>query len=541
MTSTWHDHPRIRFDLRQIPDIGEPLPVVGLGPPVVAPEALMQEFARTVARGAELTRHGKSGLRAAFDGHRLVASVHPATGESRVYPALEQLRPGERLAQRAAETAGRIRRDRELFPEDLSEVVALAPMTLFGSRHSKGGATTPPAEYLSFVRFERQLDRLPVFGPGSASMIGVAADGSVHAFSHRWRQAIAPAEKMTAKPREEIGRAIVRQLAPSAKANHVRVDRVTVGYYDSGRDVLQPVYRFEATVTSPDARRVANRHLLGYVSIGEPPEPLPVLGVQRGRSPKEPPARGRRARTSGRPAAGDPAAGDPTVGRYVVRDDSPDWVSSANDFMASLEAAQALFGVAQFTDSQYYWAEPWEFLSDKDAFVNDVQIALNEVHGNWGIFSTRDNHDDIVQLSSVPAGGYGQGGGGALAYWILHSCEVIPTQADESTSFDVWWNLFDGLHAAVGYRTEMWIADGVTGPFGLAIGLGAPVISAWICEVAGNSAYNPDASYHDGNRDITEPMGRPSAIAVCGHGDDTAADVAPLPAATCLTEWWIGN
>lgn len=68
----------------------------------------------------------------------------------------------------------------------------------------------------------------------------------------------------------------------------------------------------------------------------------------------------------------------------MVRDDSPDWVSSANDFMASLELAQALFGGIQFTDSQYYWAEPWEFLADKNAFVNDVQIALDEVHGNWG-------------------------------------------------------------------------------------------------------------------------------------------------------------
>ena len=187
----------------------------------------------------------------------------------------------------------------------------------------------------------------------------------------------------------------------SAEVNNVHVDKVTVGYYDSG-DVLQPVYRFEATVNSPDARLVTNRHLLGYVSIGDAPESLPVLGVQRGPSPAEPLARSQHTKTSARALSG-----DPTVGRYVVRDDSPDWVSSANDFMANLEFAQALFGVIQFTDSQYYWAEPWEFLADKNAFVNDVQIALNEVHGNWGLFSTRDNHDDIVRLSDAPAGGYG--------------------------------------------------------------------------------------------------------------------------------------
>ena len=534
MDREWPYNPRIRFSLQQIPELAEPLPVVRLGPQVVAPEALMRDFASTVARRATLTERGKPELRASFDGDRLVSYVHLTTGESRVFPSLESLQPGEHLGRYAAAAAERILRDQSLFPEDMSEVVALTPATLFGARHSREGGDSRPAEYLSFVRFERRIAGLPVFGPGSTAMIGVAADGSVHAFAHRWRKA-SGSEKMVAHSREKIGIAILEQLRPSAEVNHVSVDKVTVCYYDSG-DVLQPVYRFEATVSSPDSQLVANRHLLGYVSIGDAPESLPVLGVQRGGSPAEPPARRQHAKTSAQAVGG-----DPRIGRYVVRNDSPDWVSSANDFMASLEFAQALFGVIQFTDSQYYWAEPWEFLSDKNAFVNHVQIALNEVHGNWGLFSTRDNHDDIVRLSDVPAGGYGSGGGGTLAFWILHSCEVIPTQTDESTSFDVWWNLFDGLHAAVGYRTEMWIADGVMGPFGFAIGLGAPVVPAWISEVVGNSSYNPDATYLDGNRGITEPMGRPSAIAVCGHGDDTAADVAPLSAATCLTEWWIGN
>jgi hypothetical protein len=535
MALEWPDNSRIHFSLEQIPQLTEPLPVVRLGPQVLAPQALMQEFASAVAQGAKLTDRGGAELRASFDGDRLVAYVHLTTGESRVFPSLENLQPGEHLAQQAAAAAERIARDRSLFPEDASEVVPLAPVTLLAARHSREHGDSRPAEYLSFVRFERRIGGLPVFGPGSTAMIGVAEGGSIHAFTHRWRMA-GSSEEIAPHSREEVGRAILEQLRPSAKVDHVHVTTVMVGYYDAGRDFLQPVYRFEATIESTDAKLAANRHILGYVSIGDPPEPLPVLGVQRGKSPAEPPARGRLAKTS---AAAH--GGDPSVGRYVVRNDSPDWVSSANDFMANLEEAQALFGVIRFTDSQYYWAEPWEFLTDRNAFVNDVQIALNEVHGNWGLFSTRDNHDDIVQLSDVPAGGYGSGGGGALAFWILHSCEIIPTQTDEATSFDVWWNLFDGLHAAVGYRTEMFIADGVTGPFGFVIGLGAPVVSAWISEVVGNSSYNPDTSYYDDNRKFNEPMGRPSAIAVCGHGDDTAADVGPLSAATCLTEWWIGN
>jgi hypothetical protein len=217
-------------------------------------------------------------------------------------------------------------------------------------------------------------------------------------------------------------------------------------------------------------------------------------------------------------------------------------VSSANEFLDGLSEAQLVFGSPiSFTDSQYFWAEPFEFVSDKNNFVNSVHIALNEVHGNWGWFSTRDNNDDGVSLSSIPSTGYGGGGGGALAYWIIHSCEVIPTQTDEATSFDVWWNIFNGLHAVVGYRTEMWIDDDVTGPFGLAIGLGAPVVPAWLNEVASNDSYDDGDTYHDGNRNIDEPMGRASAVAVCGHSDDTANDIGSLGRATCLTEWWFEN
>ena len=61
----------------------------------------------------------------------------------------------------------------------------------------------------------------------------------------------------------------------------------------------------------------------------------------------------------------------------------------------------------------------------------------------------------------------------------------------------------------------MWINDGVTSPFGFAIGLGAPVVSAWLNAVASDDSYGAnDATYFDTNRQINEPMGRASAIAV---------------------------
>jgi hypothetical protein len=535
---------RIRFSADQIPTLSEPLPILRLGSPVLAPEHLLAPIVAASGADATLAERGEHGLRAAFAGKRLIAYVHPQTGESAVYPSLESLEPGRALARHATAAAERLVGEASLFPADATTNEVLAPVTLYGATHAKGGERGRPAEYLAYVRVQRRVGEHPVFGPGSKAMVGVAADGSLRAFAHRRRAAAADGRHVAPHPRAAIHHAILEQLAPSATtaSDRLEVTRVSVGYYDGGRELLQPVYRFEATIHSEDVQ-VADRHLLGYVSIGEAPEPLPSLSATPEHQPSEPPARSKRPAGTPEPVGPAPSSrgSDPTVGRYVVRDDSPAWVASANSFMENLELAQGLFGGLTFTNSQYYWAEPFEFYADRDSFVNSVQIALNEVHGNWNLFSTEKNDADFVYLTDVPAGGYGSGGGGSLAFWILHSCEVIPTATDESTSFDVWWNIFDGLHAAVGYRTEMWIADGATGPFGFAVGLGAPVISSWINEVVSDSAYNPDTDYKDGNRGIMEPMGRPSAIAVTGHGDDTAHDVAPIPAATSLTEWWINN
>jgi|HubBroStandDraft_1064217.scaffolds.fasta_scaffold00199_16 hypothetical protein len=527
----------IGLALAQIPEVTEPMPVMELGTRVLAPERLLQDVLHASAADASMMPYGNAGALAAHDGKRLRAFVHPITGESSVFPLLESLRPGRNLEDLAGRAGRRLATDASLFPKDGTEVVPQAPITLAGAHHRRdGGHTGPAAEFLAFVRFEREIKGRPVFGPGTRAMAAVGEDGRIRGLSHRWRTAHPIALKQSARPRIDIARAIQAQLEPIAATSNVRVDRVKLGHYDSGGMFLQPVYHFAATISSRRrGRREADRHVTGFVPLGEALEPLPSLGGDTTRMPSEP----RRTPHDHRQS---PPPGDPTVGRYVVRNSEPGWVASANGFYASLLQANAMGSPIPFTDAQYYWAQPNEFLADKNSFVNSVNIALNEVHGNWGEFSTLSNDADFVFLDNVPPGGYGGGSGGDLAYWILHSCEVIPTATDESGSFDVWWNIFNGLRAVVGYRTEMWINDGVTSPFGLAVGLGMPVISAWFTSIASNSNYGAnDATYFDQDRQITEPMGRASAIAVCGHGDDTANDIASIGPADCLTEWWFNN
>jgi hypothetical protein len=529
---------RIEFSPdKQIPVVKEAMPLLELRSPAVPTADLLEKMRESVSPKASF-KNVKGGARAAYEGSRLVAFVNPQTGDSRVFPSLEKLKPGTGLGKRAQAMAARLIRDQSLFPEDATRAVPIAPVTLLGSTHMRDGRKSAAREYLGYARIQRQVEGAPVWGNGTRAMIAVSGDNSIHGFSHRWRQALQTGERLEPHPRERIAKEIVAQLETAPKTSSIKVDRVMLGYHDGGGKFLQPVYRFEATVTSPalgnGKHGPADRHVFGHVPIGDAPEPLRVLGATNGKPPGEPPKKPR-------PSTKKLAPGDPTVGRYVVRNDTSEWVTSANEFFGGLQASNLLGGSIPFTNQQYYWAEPRLFTNQKDSFINSVQVALNEVHGNWWLFSTRDNSHDLVSLSDIPSTGYGGGGGGSLAYWIIHSCEVIPSQTDENTSFDVWWNIFNGLHAVVGYRTEMWIDDDVTGPFGLFIGLGAPVVSAWLNEVASNDSYDDGATYHDGNRGIDEPMGRASAVAVCGHSDDIVSQVGSLGRPGCLTEWWFDN
>ncbi len=193
------------------------------------------------------------------------------------------------------------------------------------------------------------------------------------------------------------------------------------------------------------------------------------------------------------------------------------------------------------------WAEPWEFNTNEAAFVNSVNLADNEVHGDWWLFSTLSNCCDLVDITAIPASeGYGAANGGRLDYWILHSCEVVPSAADAPCPTDSrpwwtpWFNIFQGLHTVVGYRTIMWIDDDVSGPYGLALRFGAPVVSAWFNATTSAAGYqgNPTFGAHCGR---TPPMGRPSTVSACGRQNDWVYDTTALPPANCLINFWQPN
>lgn len=505
--------------------------------PYVAPESKELEPLSESSFFKENHLEPKKRMLGAFQGKHVAVLLDPASGDIEAFPPLSLLKPvaigSRREVERAAETRiTEILKRNKVIGEDATRFALGNPTSVYGATmEHRQGASAVSKLYMVYVPLRRFVKSYPVYGLGSRTFVAFDAEGNVRGFMRRWKLASAGGKLAATARVDEVRRSIVAQLQPLAGNSEVVVRGVKLGYYDGNEDYLQPVYRFTARIhhlgnQPPAARRGADGLVIGYTPVGKLLEPLPVLGKRPGPSPALPKVR---------PPSGVRKPGDPTVGRYVVRNDDDDWVDDANEFMDGLNS------IPVFDDSQYFWAEPFEFIGDQSDFINKVELALNEVHGNWWGFSTTGNSGDWVDMTTIPAPGYGSAAGGSLAYWVIHSCEVLPSPDDTPNWADPWWNIFGGLHSVVSYRTIMWIDDDVGGPYGHSIAWLAPVVSGWLNEVAGADAYD------DGDTDKThngrdEPMGRASTISACGTEDESVYwSGLHIPAATCLSIYWFAD
>ena len=556
----------ILFNRSLIPQIKSEWPYLNLGSPVQLPPSFLNQTLKNVAPGSNFTASpcgATSGL-IAQDGDRTVALVDPVTGETNIYPRFEGLQPGANIS---TELITEYIKNINIIPRDDTNVTAMPGLNLYGATHMKDtdDRNAQAGIYLANALAQRTIYvagegvSFPVRGPGSKAVFGFAADGTLQSLSHLWHPAQLGNSTISSQSPQDIYNTIIAQLQPSAQISPVIVDTVEAVFFDSGSQFIQPVFYFTATIqsntTTGNSSAITHARISGYVPFGSKPlEDLPDLTKPGDLSP---PSYASNTNTTvpiipRQSKQLEKRTASIKVGRYVVRNDDTAWVASANNFFSNLLTySTPLFPflprAVSFINSQYFWAVPFIFTTAKESFIDSVNIADTEVHGNWHLFSTYQDWGDIVHLSDIPASGYGPGAGGQLAYWILHSCEVIPSEtdypADPPESFDAWWAIFNGLHAVMGYRTEMWIADGATTPFAQKIARGFAVVPAWMSAVHNDMAYAPSPGniYKDGNRGINEPMGRASTISVCGHTDDVVWNVANIGRPGCLYEWWYGN
>jgi hypothetical protein len=466
------------------------------------------------------------------EGEHVRAWTNLKSGEVMVYPTLNTENPMVELdAQKLAAQADDLFQS-GLLPEDDSQFEIEDPKLLNGAtltRDANGTTqTTKAAAYLAYFTARRFVGDFRVDGPGSRALVSLARDGSVQGLTRIWKGAKIVAKLRPWRGISSVRVNISRQLRSALKEADVEVNSITLAYYDANQRFLQPVYRFTARIhhlSGQDKTVTADDFVIGYIPFNKAFEPLPFLGKSDGPLPE--PAKTTTA------ALGPPAPNDPIVGRYVVRNDDAGWVNNANAFWDGLAAS---WTAPLFSNAQYFWAEPVLFTSQKDSFVNAMNVALLEVHGDWWFYTTLQNWGDSVNINGdIPSPGYGPDANGHLTCLILHSCEVIPGPDDTANWPDPWWKIFGGIHNVVGYRTVMYISDGAGGPYGSSLGALAPVVSSWLNDVISLNAYSGGPTYPAHG---VHPMGRPSTISACGHDNDTVLDTSNIGRANCLTVWW---
>ncbi|TFK26277.1 hypothetical protein FA15DRAFT_637770 [Coprinopsis marcescibilis] len=546
----------VKLDPSLIPKIGDALPIFKLGSPSTFQVDYLNELLQETNPGVKFDRNETLGPDLyAYNGDRLVGWV-TAGGETNWFPNLDGIEPltGKDIdISRVNEFLSRT----EAFPQDDTKFSIVPGSTLYGntvtSRDPKEVAAnlTTPQVYLTHGIIERTIDfkgqTYPICGPGSRASFGIGAQQQLLALSHRWNPAGITDQLIKPTSTTRIIRTLTKELEPIGQpaGSEVVIDKVDVCFYDSGESFIQPVYRFSGVTHGNFTKVTVPPRVVAFLSIGEgSPEALPpVLKLEEGPPPtdhfvSQPPpadeqlkARGVKPRLS--------------VARYVVRNDIQQWVTSGQTFWSNLGS-----GLVDWSDDQWFWSHPFLYTTSKDSFINRADIALTEAHGNYHLFSTSSNCCDLVSIDpdfpNTPTSGYGGGARGRLGYWIIHSCSVIPTPVDFSAAnfnraFDPWWDVFNGMHAVLSYRTQMLIADGATASTARAISLGVPVVGAWLQAVITDSIYRGRPTYFDTNVNRIQPYGRPSAMFPCGHGDDRVWQTDNLGRPGCLTVVWYDN
>ena len=520
---------------------------------------LAKEQDRLVARGA-------TGAEAT---DQVRAFVDADTGNAHFLPNLAELVRPDALREaipleRVREIARQALTDSRFIPKDVTEARIDEPITVMAGGAAQPGSETAavatdtltaPRPVMSIVPAFRYAGGLRVYGRGSHALVSLANDGTVIGALRRWRTAASGRMFKPAITAEAVRADIQRQLAPSVAREGTKadVDKITLAYYDADETELRPVYYFEATVTPPEPK-ISPFKIAGFVPIGKSADTLPDLAAQpAGPGPDTPK----------RPAAGvDPGRmgamatpGDFTLGEYANQDwpNNGAYVDMANTFLSGLTSVS---GHGPITRTQWYVAYAWEVVGPQSKyFMNAVNVAYTEPHGDWLTNSTLSNCCDIWYVPNIGSGGnpgFGHAAGGDLATWIIMSCEVIPSMYDRQyeqggagnpqTAFDAWWGVFQGLHNAIVFRTVMFYPDdALQYGFGRDAAQGGDLNAAWFQEVA--AVDGNDGTYtsqHLKNGTVVH-YDRASTMIDARDLGQSIYSVGPQSASTQLWNFWMGN
>lgn len=492
---------------------------------------------------------------------RVRAFVDPVSGDTHFIPNLADLVKAS--APRAPISALRIQTVARAALTDVRFIPKDVTATRFGDTITiMGGATTQTPSGAAPTRTEprviftiapaiRYASGYQVYGLGSHAVVSVSNNGAIVGALRRWRTASLGERIQTSITADEVRADITRQLGPYVKQAGTRatVDKIEVAYYDGNEKYLQPVDYFEATL-EPGNKEISNIRIAGYVPLGQVLEPIPDLAA----APSGPLPGVTKPSEQPVGAIGSPATpGDITLGEFVNQDwpTSSAYLTMANSFFSGLAS-----GAQPVSRTLWWTAYAWQVVGPQSKnFLNAVNVAYTEPHGDWWTNSTLSNCCDIWYVPNIGTGGnpgFGAAAGGVLATWVIMSCEVVPSYYDLQNqiggsgngyaAFTPWWPVFQGLHNVIGFRTEMlYPDDALNYGFGSDAAKGGDVNAAWFQEVA---AYDGNDGTYTSQHLIGNPQvhwDRPSTMIDARDLGQSIFSVGAQSASSTLWNFWAGN
>jgi hypothetical protein len=512
----------ITIDAR-LPLALDPLPFFELRP--IAPPTRFVSTLLEKLPFFPLVRHDH--LLISTNGEVVRAVVDPQSGDASFVPDLNRPHSGAPTLS-ASGVATRTLSDEGLIPHDATRYRLSREILVWGSaakRNQQGALELlhPAAPEFTFVAAQRFAAGHPVYGKGSRMLLSISPQGRVVGLLRRWKSAIRSAHPTPITPRpQQIVAEIRRQLKPYAATNSVHVDSIEEAYYDNNQRYLQPVLRYTAVITPRDGT-VPPGHIYGFLPLCGLLEPIPTLKAhQAGDEPALPPQRHLHS-TNNAPLFVREASADVndlgtanqaiSLGEYAMED--ANMRDMARDFRDGISGALG---------GEHIGAP----IERTDGSLNSVNIAYSQSYGNTG------NR------------GLGAAAGGRLATWIIDASNAVPSYDDRAghgglNAFEPWFPVFHGLHNVVGFRTQIWLHDGLNVPFSQDAALGLDINAAWFQEIAADSNYNGDAAYDEPMLRHYVHFGRASVFVDsrnCGH---SIYDVAPQTEASILWNFWMGD
>jgi len=226
-------------------------------------------------------------------------------------------------------------------------------------------------------------------------------------------------------------------------------------------------------------------------------------------------------------------AADREIGGYV--DHAEDrFVRNVWNFIKNFQGWQTV-GANRWQEVQYFWAEPFEFDSDHQDFVDKMDLAYVAAHGSAYYVQTNQSTSTGVDLRNCPA--YGDlSTGGDLEFMIIESCSTVAS-APEAPAGGDWWTpwsaIFQGLHQLAGFRTLSYSDNGIPNRFANKLKANGGIWQSWFSAVDGERTFYSDGTY-------TEFPGYASAIIYASTENDRLGGYAADPAGGTggMKTWW---